>query len=71
MTCAGGVMLTGCDDALVVIGGFGTMQVPIDSVEKFDPKAQEWVTLPVRAALYFIQLAVGILHVASFKHVSQ
>lgn len=33
---------------LLVIGGFGSQQSPIDVVEKYDPKTQEWSFLPVR-----------------------
>lgn len=32
---------------LLVIGGFGSQQSPIDVVEKYDPKTQEWSFLPV------------------------
>ena len=32
---------------LVVLGGFGNQQMPIDIVEKFDPKTSEWTSLPV------------------------
>jgi kelch-like protein 12 len=38
---------SGSDDILVVIGGFGSQQSPIDVVEKYNPKTQEWHTLPV------------------------
>lgn len=31
----------------MVIGGFGSQQSPIDIVEKYDPKTQEWSFLPV------------------------
>jgi len=37
----------GCNDILVVLGGFGNQQMPVDTVEKFDPKTQEWQPLPV------------------------
>jgi len=37
----------GCNDVLVVLGGFGNQQMPVDTVEKFDPKTQEWQPLPV------------------------
>lgn len=32
---------------LLVVGGFGSQQSPIDVVEKYDPKTQEWSFLPV------------------------
>ncbi|KAK2158059.1 hypothetical protein LSH36_178g05055 [Paralvinella palmiformis] len=38
---------TGCDDILVVVGGFGSQQSPIDIVEKYNPKTQEWHRLPI------------------------
>ena len=38
---------TGCEEVLVVVGGFGHQQSPIDAVEKFDPKLGEWVSFPV------------------------
>lgn len=37
---------TGCNDVLVVLGGFGNQQMPIDNVEKYDPKTSEWHPLP-------------------------
>lgn len=30
-----------------MVGGFGSQQSPIDVVEKYDPKTQEWSFLPV------------------------
>jgi len=45
-------MRTGCNDILVVIGGFGIQQMPVDTVEKYDPKTQEWESLPVRVLIY-------------------
>jgi N-acetylneuraminic acid mutarotase len=39
--------ITGSDGVLVVVGGFGSMQNPIDVVERYDPKKQEWTRLPV------------------------
>ncbi|KAJ8386390.1 hypothetical protein AAFF_G00170950 [Aldrovandia affinis] len=33
-------------EVLLVIGGFGSQQSPIDVVEKYDPKTQEWSFLP-------------------------
>ena len=41
------LVCTGCEEVLVVVGGFGHQQSPIDAVEKFDPKLGEWVSLPV------------------------
>lgn len=43
------MMFAGCDDVLVVVGGFGHQQSPIDTVEKYDPKTQQWTQLPVSA----------------------
>ena len=31
-----------------MLGGFGNQQSPIDTVEKYDPKTQDWKSLPVR-----------------------
>jgi len=42
------LVTAGCNDVLVVLGGFGNQQMPVDTVEKFDPKTQEWQSLPVR-----------------------
>lgn len=39
--------LAGAKEVLLVIGGFGSQQSPIDVVEKYDPKTQEWSFLPV------------------------
>ncbi|CAI5648313.1 unnamed protein product [Oreochromis niloticus] len=36
----------GAKEVLLVIGGFGSQQSPIDIVEKYDPKTQEWSFLP-------------------------
>lgn len=44
---------TGCDDVLVVLGGFGTQQSPIDNVEMFDPNTQSWTALPVKIFLLY------------------
>jgi len=41
------IVYLGCNDVLVVLGGFGNQQMPVDTVEKFDPKTQEWQPLPV------------------------
>lgn len=37
----------GCDDVLVVLGGFGHLQSPVDAAEMYDPKTKSWITLPV------------------------
>lgn len=37
----------GAKEVLLVIGGFGSQQSPIDIVEKYDPKTREWSFLPV------------------------
>ncbi|XP_056280146.1 kelch-like protein 12 isoform X1 [Pseudoliparis swirei] len=39
-------VLSGAKEVLLVIGGFGSQQSPIDIVEKYDPKTQEWSSLP-------------------------
>nr|XP_033774401.1 kelch-like protein 12 [Geotrypetes seraphini]XP_033774402.1 kelch-like protein 12 [Geotrypetes seraphini] len=36
----------GANEVLLVIGGFGSQQSPIDIVEKYDPKTQDWSFLP-------------------------
>uniref|UniRef100_UPI00358FEA1D kelch-like protein 12 n=1 Tax=Myxine glutinosa TaxID=7769 RepID=UPI00358FEA1D len=36
----------GANEVLLVIGGFGSEQSPIDVVDKYDPKTQEWSLLP-------------------------
>uniref|UniRef100_A0A672S5A5 Kelch like family member 12 n=1 Tax=Sinocyclocheilus grahami TaxID=75366 RepID=A0A672S5A5_SINGR len=36
----------GAKEVLLVIGGFGSQQSPIDVVEKYDPKSREWSFLP-------------------------
>ncbi|XP_032819212.1 kelch-like protein 12 [Petromyzon marinus] len=36
----------GANEVLLVIGGFGSQQSPIDVVEKYDPKSQDWSLLP-------------------------
>jgi len=46
------IMCAGCNDILVVLGGFGNQQMPVDTVEKFDPKTQEWQPLPVCFSAY-------------------
>lgn len=38
---------SGANEVLLVVGGFGSQQSPIDVVEKYDPKTQEWSFLPV------------------------
>uniref|UniRef100_S4RKC2 Kelch like family member 12 n=1 Tax=Petromyzon marinus TaxID=7757 RepID=S4RKC2_PETMA len=38
--------LIGANEVLLVIGGFGSQQSPIDVVEKYDPKSQDWSLLP-------------------------
>lgn len=40
-------VFSGAKEVLLVIGGFGSQQSPIDIVEKYDPKTQEWSFLPV------------------------
>ncbi|KAB1258566.1 Kelch-like protein 12 [Camelus dromedarius] len=37
---------SGANEVLLVVGGFGSQQSPIDVVEKYDPKTQEWSFLP-------------------------
>uniref|UniRef100_A0A8C6RJI3 BTB domain-containing protein n=1 Tax=Nannospalax galili TaxID=1026970 RepID=A0A8C6RJI3_NANGA len=36
----------GVNEVLLVVGGFESQQSPIDVVEKYDPKTQEWSFLP-------------------------
>uniref|UniRef100_A0A2I3H6A3 BTB domain-containing protein n=1 Tax=Nomascus leucogenys TaxID=61853 RepID=A0A2I3H6A3_NOMLE len=36
----------GANEVLLVAGGFRSQQSPIDTVEKYDPKTQEWSFLP-------------------------
>ncbi|XP_036278903.1 kelch-like protein 12 isoform X2 [Pipistrellus kuhlii] len=36
----------GANEVLLVVGGFGSQQSPIDVVEKYDPKTQQWSFLP-------------------------
>ena len=48
------LLLLGCEELLVVLGGFGHQQSPIDTVEKFDPKSDTWDTLPVRSPVILI-----------------
>ncbi|XP_022095974.1 kelch-like protein 12 isoform X2 [Acanthaster planci] len=37
---------SGGDERLVVIGGFGSQQVPLNIVEEYSPKTKEWHSLP-------------------------
>lgn len=48
---------------LLVIGGFGSQQSPIDVVEKYDPKTQEWSFLPV-SDFFFL----GTVHIHCMTH---
>lgn len=43
---------SGAKEVLLVIGGFGSQQSPIDIVEKYDPKTQEWTFLPVSSIFF-------------------
>lgn len=47
-------MVLGAKEVLLVIGGFGSQQSPIDVVEKYDPKTREWSFLPVRLYIDYI-----------------
>ena len=38
---------SGTDDLLVVVGGFGAHQNMVEVVEQYDPKTDEWSSLPV------------------------
>ena len=38
---------TGKEEHLVILGGFGSQQRPLDIVEKYCPKLDTWITLPV------------------------
>ncbi|KAJ7331856.1 hypothetical protein JRQ81_014036 [Phrynocephalus forsythii] len=48
----------GANEVLLVIGGFGSQQSPIDVVEKYDPKTQEWSFLPVCNCLFCQMLCI-------------
>ncbi|XP_033120037.1 kelch-like protein 12 [Anneissia japonica] len=37
---------TGADERLVVIGGFGSEQMPLSTVEEYNPKTDAWTFLP-------------------------
>ncbi|XP_071961464.1 kelch-like protein 12 [Antedon mediterranea] len=37
---------TGSDERLVVIGGFGSQQMPLSAVEEYNPKTESWTFLP-------------------------
>ncbi|XP_013401829.1 kelch-like protein 12 [Lingula anatina] len=52
---------TGSVEVLVVVGGFGAMQNPVDSAEMFDPKSNEWESLPclTKRRRYVTAAAVG------------
>ena len=39
---------TGKDEHLVMLGGFGFQQKPLDIVEKYCPRTNKWTQLPVR-----------------------
>jgi len=54
------LVCAGCNDVLVVLGGFGNQQMPVDTVEKFDPKTQEWQSLPVRSSA-ILSFAISVL----------
>lgn len=43
----------GAKEVLLVIGGFGSQQSPIDVVEKYDPKTREWSFLPVSYVVHW------------------
>jgi hypothetical protein len=47
VTCLFLPLSLGANEVLLVVGGFGSQQSPIDVVEKYDPKTQEWSFLPV------------------------
>lgn len=47
-TCLFLPLSSGANEVLLVVGGFGSQQSPIDVVEKYDPKTQQWSFLPVR-----------------------
>ena len=46
----------GTDDLLVVVGGFGAHQNMVEVVEQYDPKTEEWTSLPVSGLDLFIRL---------------
>jgi kelch-like protein 12 len=41
-------MRTGKDEYLVMLGGFGFQQKPLDVVEKYCPRTNTWTSLPVK-----------------------
>lgn len=52
------LLFQGAKEVLLVIGGFGSQQSPIDIVEKYDPKTQEWSFLPVSSIFLLDILAL-------------
>lgn len=60
-----GVFL-GAKEVLLVIGGFGSQQSPIDIVEKYDPKTQEWSFLPVSMDCLRVSLVILLLYLGAF-----
>ena len=43
-------MRTGKDENLIMVGGFGFQQKPLDIVEKYCPRTNTWSQLPVNFA---------------------
>lgn len=46
---------SGKEEHLVVLGGFGTQQRPLDIVERYSPKTDTWTQLPVKTFLLFLR----------------
>ena len=40
-------------DYMVIVGGFGLNQMPIDIVEQYEPKSSEWSLLPVSTDIMY------------------
>ncbi len=44
---------SGKEEHLVILGGFGSQQRPLDIVEKYSPKSDNWQHLPVSFSFFF------------------
>lgn len=42
----------GLAEVMYVLGGFGSLQSPVDIVEKYDPKTNKWTFVQVRVTVY-------------------
>jgi kelch-like protein 12 len=43
---------SGKNENLIILGGFGPQQKPLDSVEKYSPRTNTWSNLPVTKQFY-------------------